>query len=41
MIAEAVVAFVVADVFLEKFGGDSLKEIRRNYEGYLQQIAQF
>jgi len=41
VIAEAVVAFVIADVFLEKFGGDSLKEIRRNYEGYLQQIAQF
>jgi len=41
VIAEAVVAFVVADVFLEKFGGDSLKEIRRNYEGYLAQIAQF
>ncbi len=41
VIAEAVVAFVVADAFLEKFGGDSLKEIRRNYEGYLQQIAQF
>jgi chorismate synthase len=41
VIAEAVVAFVVADVFLEKFGGDSLREIRRNYEGYLQQIAQF
>jgi chorismate synthase len=41
VIAEAVVAFVVADVFLEKFGGDSLKEIRRNYEGYLQQISQF
>jgi chorismate synthase len=41
VIAEAVVAFVIADAFLEKFGGDSLKEIRRNYEGYLQQIAQF
>jgi chorismate synthase len=41
VIAEAVVAFVIADVFLEKFGGDSLKEIRRNYEGYLQQISQF
>jgi chorismate synthase len=36
-----VVAFVVADAFLEKFGGDSLKEVRRNYEGYLQQISQF
>jgi chorismate synthase len=41
VIAEAVVAFVMADAFIEKFGGDSLKEIRRNYEGYLQQIAQF
>jgi chorismate synthase len=41
VIAEAVVAFVVADVFLEKFGGDSLLEIRRNYEGYLEQIKNF
>ena len=41
VIAEAVVAFVIADAFLEKFGGDSLKEITRNYEGYLQQISQF
>jgi chorismate synthase len=41
VIAEAVVAFVIADVFLEKFGGDSLKEVARNYEGYLQQISQF
>jgi len=38
VIAESVVAFVVADAFLEKFGGDSLLEIRRNYEGYLEQI---
>jgi chorismate synthase len=38
VIAESVVAFVVADAFLEKFGGDSLVEIRRNYEGYLEQI---
>jgi chorismate synthase len=41
VIAEAVVAFVVADVFLEKFGGDSLLEIRRNYDGYLEQIKSF
>jgi chorismate synthase len=41
VIAEAVVAFVIADVFLEKFGGDSLKEVRRNYQGYLEQISQF
>ena len=41
VIAEAVVAFVVADAFLEKFGGDSLVEIRRNWEGYLEQIKSF
>jgi chorismate synthase len=41
VIAEAVVAFVVADAFLEKFGGDSLAEIRRNYEGYLEQVRSF
>jgi len=41
VIAEAVVAFVIAEAFLEKFGGDSLKEISRNYQGYLQQISQF
>ena len=41
VIAEAVVAFVVADAFLEKFGGDSLVEIRRNYEGYLEQVKNY
>ena len=41
VIAEGVAAFVVAQAFLEKFGGDSLTEIRRNYEGYLEQIRQF
>jgi chorismate synthase len=41
VISEAIVAFVVADAFLEKFGGDSLVEIRRNYEGYLEQIRNF
>lgn len=38
VIAESLVAFVIADAFLEKFGGDSMTEIRRNYEGYLKQI---
>lgn len=38
VIGEALAAFVVADAFLDKFGGDSLREIRRNYEGYLKQI---
>jgi len=41
VIAEAVVAFVVADAFLEKFGGDSLVEIRRNLDGYLEQVERF
>ncbi len=39
VIGEAIVAYEVADAFLEKFGGDSLKEIRHNYEGYLEQIG--
>ena len=41
VIAEAVVAYVLAQVFLEKFGGDSLAEITRNYDGYLQHVRQF
>jgi chorismate synthase len=32
-------AIVLADAFLEKFGGDSLEETRRNYESYLSHIA--
>ncbi|MCL4866789.1 MAG: chorismate synthase [Gemmatimonadales bacterium] len=35
VIAEALVAFVLADAMVEKFGGDSLSEMRRNVEGYL------
>src|SRR5216684_1817163 len=41
VIAESVVAFVLAQAFLEKFGGDSLVEIQRNYEGYLEQVRHF
>jgi len=41
VIVEAVVAFTLAQAFLEKFGGDSLVEIRRNYEGYLRQVREF
>src|SRR4026209_2184886 len=33
VIAEALVALVLADAMLEKFGGDSLSELRRNYDG--------
>src|SRR3954447_2400198 len=35
IVAEAMVALVLADVVLEKFGGDSVRETRRNYEGYI------
>jgi chorismate synthase len=38
---EAMVALVLADAFLQKFGGDSLAEMRRNFEGYAQQIDEF
>lgn len=41
VIMESVVAWEVARAFLEKFGGDSLEEIRRNYEGYLAQIKEY
>lgn len=40
VIGEAVVAYEIADAFLEKFGGDSIREIRRNYEGYLKQLKE-
>jgi chorismate synthase len=39
VIAEALVAVVVADAMLEKFGGDSLTEMRRNYEGYVAALG--
>ncbi len=39
VIAEAMLAFVVAQAVMEKFGGDSLGELKRNLDGYLGQIA--
>ncbi len=39
VIAEALVALVLADAFAEKFGGDSLAEMRRNHDGYLGRVA--
>ena len=35
------VALTVARLFLEKFGGDSVREVRRNFEGYREQIRTF
>ena len=39
VIAEAMTAFVVADAVLEKFGGDSLTETRRNFDGYIASLG--
>lgn len=39
--AEAMVAFTAAKLVLEKFGGDSAGEIKRNYDGYLEQIHRY
>ena len=41
VVGEAMTALVLAQAFLEKFGGDSLLETRRNYAGYLQQVKDF
>ncbi len=41
VIAESVVAFEIARVFLQKFGGDSMEEIRRNYDAYISYADQF
>jgi chorismate synthase len=38
VIAEAMAAFVIADAVLEKFGGDSLNEVRRNLVSYLARL---
>jgi chorismate synthase len=38
---EAMVALVLAEAFLEKFGGDSIGETRRNYDGYQRQLDEF
>jgi len=38
---EAMVALVLARSFLEKFGGDSLEETRRNFQGYQEQLRRF
>jgi chorismate synthase len=39
VIAEAMLAIVLAEAMLEKFGGDSLRETRHNYDGYLSHLA--
>ena len=39
VIGEAMVALVLADAFLEKFGGDHVEETRRNYKAYLKTVG--
>jgi chorismate synthase len=41
VIAEAMVGLVLTQAFLEKFGGDSLTETKRNFAGYLNQVRDF
>jgi len=41
VIGEAMAALTIADAFLEKFGGDSIAETRRNYDSYVEYIKGF
>jgi chorismate synthase len=41
VVAESMTALVLAQAFLEKFGGDSLDELRRNFDGYVEQVRSF
>lgn len=41
VIGEAMVAIVLAQAFLEKFGGDSLLETKRNFDGYIAQVKSY
>jgi chorismate synthase len=38
VVGEAMMAIVLVEAFLEKFGGDSVEEIRRNHQGYLDYL---
>jgi chorismate synthase len=41
VIGEAMAALTITDAFLEKFGGDSMVETKRNYDSYIKQIKNF
>ncbi len=41
VIGEAMTAVVLAEAFLEKFGGDSIQETERNWRGYLRQLEAY
>lgn len=38
VIGEAMVALIIADAFLEKFGGDSLEEVKSNHKAYIEYL---
>ncbi len=38
VVAEAMAALVIAEAVLEKFGGDSVQEVRRNFESYIENL---
>jgi chorismate synthase len=41
VIAEGACAIEMANAMIEKFGGDSMREMKRNFEGYITQIRKF
>ncbi|MCX5717111.1 MAG: chorismate synthase [Nitrospirae bacterium] len=41
VVGEAMTALVIADAFLEKFGGDCMAEVKRNYNSYLKYLSKF
>ena len=41
VVAEAMVALVLAEAAVEKFGGDSMLETKRNFNAYLEQVKSF
>ena len=40
IIAEAALAIVLAEAYIERFGGDSVREMKRNFDGYMAAIAE-
>ncbi|MHB8882235.1 MAG: chorismate synthase [Thermodesulfovibrionales bacterium] len=41
VVAEAMAALIIADAVLEKFGGDSMREVKRNYASYLKYLGSY
>lgn len=41
VVGESVAAFVIAQAMSEKFGGDSITEMKRNFDGYVEQVKGF